>query len=136
MYAHKYLGFFWPTLAHICIYTYIYRHHPTELVSILRLTTQQTQRIEVMAELAKQEVDTIGKERGTGKTTAELKARNGMECVQVFVRCTVAVPEGLGPGDSSFWCVQGEIRFGNSKSSFDSQLQYFFRDDTHAILLN
>lgn len=82
-----------------------------------------------MAELAKQEVDTIGKERGQGKkmgkTTAELKAlRNGMCAGCLF---GVAVAEGLGPGDSSFWLVQGEIQFGNSESSFDSQLQYHFQ---------
>ena len=89
-----------------------------------------------MAELAKQEVDTIGKKGGKGKTTAELKAlRNGM-CVQVFVRCSsLAVPEGLGPGDSSFWCVQGSD-LGTVNPVSTASCNIFFRDDTHAILLN
>ena len=81
-----------------------------------------------MAELAKQEVDTIGKKGGKGKQLQNWK-HFGMELVCRFL-FGVAVPEGLGPGDSSFWCVQGEIRFGNSKSSFDSQLQYFLSGTT------
>lgn len=61
-----------------------------------------------MAELAKQEVDTIGKERGTGKNNCRIESteRNGM-CASCLFGVAVAVPEELGPGDSSFLVCAG-----------------------------
>ena len=88
-----------------------------------------------MAELAKQEVGHNWKKRGQGKTTAELKAlRNGMCAGCLF---GVAVAEGLGPGDFFFFGVCREKSdLGTVNPVSTASCNIFFKDDTHAILLN